>query len=154
VKHDSDELWQSYRVYGAGQVKLAFMKLNESEEQVGYVKPEALERLANEDMWLEFLPINLGHWEKTNLRVMSQQADAKDEYDRYYGWTSAFSHGLWGSVRDTILQTCQNPLHRLHRIPRTTRALEDVVPDACRLVDQILADVSKAYPRFDVRVSL
>jgi hypothetical protein len=155
VKRDSNQLWQSYRTFGAGQVKLAFIKLNESEEQVGYVKTESLERLANEDMWQEFVPINLGHWEKANLRAMSQQADAKDEYDRYYGWASAFSHGHWGAVRDTVLQTCQNPLHRLHRIPRTTpRALEDVVPDACRIVDQILAEVSKAYPRFDARVSL
>src|SRR5215208_8280936 len=63
----------------------------------------------------------------------------KDEYDRYYGWASAFSHGHWGAVRDSVLQTCQNPLHRLHRIPRATRrTLEDDVHDACRLVDQVL----------------
>jgi hypothetical protein len=155
VKRDSAELWRAYRAFGAGQVKLAFIKLNESEGKVGYVKTESLERLANEDMWQEFLPINLGHWEKTSLRAMSQQADVKERYDQYYGWTSAFSHGHWGAVRDTVLQTCQNPLHRLHRIPRATRRpLEDVVPDACRIVDQVLAEVSKAYPRFEARVSL
>jgi hypothetical protein len=155
VKRDSDELWRAYRAFGAGHVKLAFIKLNEREGKVGYVKTESLERLANEDVWQEFLPINLGHWEKTNLRAMSQQADVKGGYDQYYGWTSAFSHGHWGAVRDTVLQTCQNPLHRLHRIPRATRrTLEDVVHDACRLVDQVLAEVSKAYLRFDARVSL
>jgi hypothetical protein len=36
------------------------------------------------------------------------------------------------------MQTCQNPLHRLHRIRGAApRALEDVAPDACRLVDRI-----------------
>ncbi len=155
VKRDSDESWRTYRAYGVGQAKLAFIKLEEGEDQVGYVKTEALERLANEDMWQEFVPINLGHWEKTNLRAMSQHANVKDKYDQYYGCTSTFSHGHWGAVRDTALQTCQNPLHRLHRIPRAApRVLEDVVPDACRLVDRILAEVSKAYPHFDPRVLL
>ena len=36
------------------------------------MKTESLERRANEDMWQEFLPINLGNWEKTNLRAMSR----------------------------------------------------------------------------------
>jgi hypothetical protein len=79
-----------------GQAKLAFIELEEGEDRLGYVKTEALERLANEDMWQEFVPINLGHWEKTNLRTMSQQGNVKVEYDQYYGWTSTFSHGHWG----------------------------------------------------------
>jgi hypothetical protein len=155
VKHDSSDLWQSYRAFGAGQTKLAFMKLDQSEEQVYYVKVETLEQLANEDMWQEFTPINLGHWEKSNLHKMSQDAGTKPEYDNYYGWTSAFSHAHWGAVRDTVFQTCQNPLHRLHRIPRSSpRTQEDVISDACQLVDKILAKVSKVYPGFDNRVSL
>jgi hypothetical protein len=96
VKRDSDESWRSYRAHGVGQAKLAFIELEEGEDRLGYVKTEALERLANEDMWQEFVPINLGHWEKTNLRTMSQQGNVKVEYDQYYGWTSTFSHGHWG----------------------------------------------------------
>ncbi len=155
VKNDSSDLWQSYRAFGAGQTKLAFMKLDQSEEQVGYVKVETLKQLANEDMWQEFVPVNLGHWEKSNLRKMSQDADAKSEYDNYYGWTSAFSHAHWGAVRDTVFQICQNPLHRLHRIPMSApRTQEDVILDACQLVDKVLTEVCKVYPGFDKRTSL
>lgn len=155
VQRDSPDLWQSYRSFGTGQAKLAFIKLDQSEEQVGYVKKETLEQLANEDMWHEFVSVNIGHWEKTNLRTMSENAGVKPEYDRYYGWTSSFSHGHWGAVRDTVFEICQNPLHRLHRIPRSSpRTQEDVLSDACQLVDKILVEISKIYPGFDRRVSI
>jgi Family of unknown function (DUF5677) len=111
VKRDSDELWRAYRAFGAGQVKLAFIKLNESEGKVGYVKTESLERLANEDMWQEFLPISLDHWEKTNLRAMSQQADVKEGYDQYYGGLQ-LSHTGTG-------EPCVIPSSRPARIPCT-----------------------------------
>jgi len=155
AEKDSDELWQSYRSFGAGQTKLAYLKLDQSEEQVGYVKLEVLHQLANEDRWQEFVSINLGHWEKSNLRKMSQDAGTKLDYDNYYGWTSAFVHGHWGAVRDAVFETCLNPLHRLHRIPRPApRTQEDVVSDACRIVDKTLETISKVYPTFAYRVTL
>ena len=152
---DSPELWMSYRVYGAGQAKLAFLKLEEAEDQPTYVNIEMLEHLANEDMWQEFLPIELGHWDKTNLRKMSEEAGVKTEYDRFYSWTSTFSHGHWGATRDTVFDTCGNPLHRVHRIPASApHTLPDAVPDACTYVDHILALVSRCYPDFAERVAM
>ena len=153
AKKDNADLWQSYRVFGAGQSKLAFLKLEESGVKPSFVNVQMLERLANEDMWLEFQPINVGHWEKTNLRQMSETASVKADYDQFYNWSSTFTHGHWGAVRDAVFDTCGNPLHRLHRIPlRSVRALPDVIPDACHLVDKILALVSQLYPEFPHRV--
>ena len=155
AKKDDAELWQSYRVYGAGQAKLAFLKLNESVNEPSYVDVQTLEQLANEDMWQEFLNIDLGHWDNTNLRKMSMEADVKDVYDQFYDWTSTFAHGHWGAIRDTVFDTCLNPLHRLHRIPRQfARTLPDVVPDACQLVDKILEVVSQLYSDFPGRVTV
>ena len=155
ARKDDVELWQSYRVYGAGQAKLAFLKLDESDDEPSYVDVQTLEQLANEDIWQEFLNINLGHWDNTNLRKMSEAADVKDVYNRFYDWTSTFAHGHWGAIRDTVFDTCGNPLHRLHRIPRQApRALPDVVPDACELVDKILEVISQLYPSFPHRVTV
>ena len=155
AKKDNADLWQSYRVFGAGQSKLAFLKLEELGVKPSFVNVQMLEQLANEDMWLEFQPINLGHWEKTNLRQMSETADVKADYDQFYNWSSTFTHGHWGAVRDAAFDICGNPLHRLHRIPRqSVRALPDVIPDACQLVDKILDLVSQLYPEFLHRVSL
>lgn len=153
--HKNDEsLWQMYRVYGAGQAKLAFIKLDELDQAPSYVDKDTLQQLANEDMWQEYLSIDLGHWNDTDLRRMSVDANMKDVYDRFYCWTSSFAHGHWGSVRDTVFEVCGNPLHRLHRIPKEqTRMLPDVIPDACYLVDRTLEILSIVYPNFNLRIT-
>lgn len=154
LKKDSPELWLSHRNYGAGQAKLSFLKLKEDGDEPESIDPMVLEQLANEDRWQEFVPIDLGHWDKTDLRKMSEEAGVKDTYDRFYGWASAFSHSHWGAIRDSVFVTCGNPLHRLHRIPRMeARTMPTIMPDACAITDSILTLVSQAYPNFDVRTS-
>lgn len=155
LQNDDADLWTTFRVYGAGQAKLSYLKLEETDEPPKYVDIESLKTLANEDVWEEFLSIDLGHWENTNLRTMSINSGTKEDYDTYYPWPSTFVHAQWGALRDTVFDYCGNPLHRLHRIPRTApRALPDVIPDACVLVDKILALVSSAHPEFPHRVSI
>src|SRR5581483_8450020 len=149
ISKDSVDLWKTYRVFGAGQAKLAFLRLYAADQRPSGVDLETLERLANEDVWQEFVRIDLGHWEKSDLRKMSEEAGVKDVYDRFYGWTSTFSHGHWCAVRDCVFDTCGNPLHRLHRILRDqTRRLPDVISDACDLTDRTLELIAKAYPVF------
>lgn len=152
---DESDLWLQYRNYGAGQAKLAFLKLDELSDDAMSIDPAVLRFIANEDRWQEFVPINLGHWEKTNLRVMSDQAGVKGEYDRYYPWTSSFTHGNWAAVRNAEYDICANPLHRLHRLLRGEPAvLDDVIPDACRIADLVLNLVDRLYPGFASRISI
>jgi len=111
--------------------------------------------LANEDRWLEFVSIDLGHWAATDLRKLSEDSGVKPDYDRLYPWTSAFTHGNWAAVRNSCFDLCINPLHRLHRRLRSDTAdLGDVVADACELVDKILDTVDSLYPGFTQRVTL
>jgi hypothetical protein len=153
IVQNDDELWKKYRTYGAGQAKLTYLKLEAVSNDKPYVDLETLNELANEDIWQEFLPIDLGHWEQTNLRQMSIDSGTEDTYDAYYSWPSAFVHSHWGAIRDTVFSYCGNPLHRLHRIPsQKPRALPDVVADACKLVDLILDCVDKAFPSFAERL--
>lgn len=152
---DDENLWKTYRVYGAGQAKLAYLKFQVSSEHPSFVDINTLEELANEDAWMEYIPINLGHWEKTDLRKMSINAGVKDIYDKYYNWSSTFSHGHWCAVRNTVFETCGNPLHRLHRIPsKSPFSHSDVITDACQLIDKILNLISVAYPHFDERLTV
>lgn len=153
IKKAEPELWRSYRVYGAGQAKLALLKFQDAEDIPASLDLHVLENLVNEDAWEEFLPIDLGHWAKANLRQISEDAEVKDEYDRYYPWPSTFIHGQWGAQRDTVFDNCINPLHRFHRIPRfLPRQLPDVMPDAIKLTDKILDLIAKEYPEFKARV--
>jgi hypothetical protein len=155
IRKNDESLWQTYRVYGAGQAKLAFIKLDELGQTPMYVDKNTLQQLANEDMWQEYLKIDLGHWNDADLRKLSIDAGMKDAYDKFYPWTSSFVHGHWGSVRDTVFEICGNPLHRLHRIPKEQPGmLPDVVPDACYLVDRTLELMSTVYPTFTLRVTV
>jgi len=152
---DDEGLWKTYRVFGAGQAKLAYLKLEEMEGELSFANVEELKRLANEDVWEEYLPIELGHWLNLDTRKMSELAGVKDDYDRYFGWTSTFAHAHWGAVRDSVFDTCGNPLHRLHRIPRSSsRGLLDVVPDSCACIDKVLELVSRCYPDFPHRITV
>ena len=149
AKKDDVELWQSYRVYGAGQVKLAFLKLDESTTEPSYVDVQTLEQLANEDMWQEFLNIDLGHWDNTNLRKMSMEADVKDVYDQFYDWTSTFAHGHWGAIRDTVFETCRSLVYDQFYDWTSTfahghwGAIRDTVFETCR---KSLASVTSYSP--------
>ena len=152
---DEMEMWRSYRVYGAGQAKLAALKL---EEAVGHplsISVERLRGIANEDIWEEFVDIDLGHWARVNLRQLAINAGVKEDYDRFYSWTSTYAHGHWGAVRSVVFDTCGNPLHRLHRIPREEPlAQPDSIADAVELVDKTLALVDKAYLGFPDRLAV
>ena len=144
-----------YRAYGAGQAKLAFLKLQELEGGAESIDVETLRELANEDFWEEFVAIDLGNWGKSNLRQLSQEAGAKEDYDRFYGWTSTFAHAHWCAIRDAVFDTCGNPLHRLHRIPRLTpRRLGNALADACLMTDRLLDLLSNRYPVFPYRITV
>lgn len=135
-------------MYGAGQAKLAFLKAQELEGDLPpFMDEDALYAIANEDIWQEFLDIDVGHWANSNLRKLAIDCGAKALYDKYYDWTSAFSHGHWGAVRDTNFVTCHNPLHRLHRIPRFShRSLNSVEVDAIELTNEMLDLLDRLFP--------
>ena len=156
AKRDDPSLWMAYRQYGSGQAKLAFLKLDDPASSIpSSVNPEILRQLANEDRWLEFVSIDLGHWAATDLRKLSEDSGVKPDYDRIYPWTSAFTHGNWAAVRNSCFDLCINPLHRLHRRLRSDTAdLGDVIPDACELLDKILDTIDILYPGFRPRVTL
>lgn len=152
LRKDDTKLWSAYRTYGNGQAKLAFLKLAEADELPKYIDLNTLEHLSNEDLWQEFLDIDLGHWANKDLRRMSDEAGVKDVYDRYYTWPSTFVHSQWPAVRNTLFEVCLNPLHRLHRIPRPPRLdMEDVAWDGVKIGNLMLELVNKAYPSFKPR---
>ena len=151
-KNDPD-LWTKFRKYGVGQAKLILLKLKEAARPPHSISLETLERLANEDVWQEFVDIDLGNWAGIDLRKMAEESGTKAVYDAHYGWNSGFAHGHWSAMRDVTLTTCLNPLHRAHRVPAADdRSLGDVVPDALELVEAMIADLLRAYPGPNISV--
>jgi len=153
---DDPNMWAAYRQYGSAQAKLAFLKLDDPAGAApASIDVEILRELANEDRWQEYVSIDLGHWAGKDLRKLSDEARVKPVYDRFYPWTSAFTHNNWAAVRNSCFDLCINPLHRMHRRLRSDTAdLGDVVEDACELVDSILEVVDSLYPGLTSRVTL
>jgi hypothetical protein len=148
---DDQTLWRRWRTFGAGQAKLNSLRFDNALEAPKYLNIENIERIASEDIWEEFLAINIGSWSGLDLRRLSEQSGVKDTYDKYYSWTSGYVHGTWGPVRESCFVTCGNPLHPLHRYPESN-TLPDAVDDATMLVDSILDDLERAYPGFSRRL--
>jgi hypothetical protein len=148
-------VWDDYRSYGAGQIKLIYLKLQELKKDVSSIELDEMDSIANEDKWVEFIPINLGHWDSANLRKMAEEVKLKDLYDKFYNYTSGFMHANWGAVRESIYQKCVNPLHRYHRVPTYDLPLmPSVTLDAIEITNNILESLSNAYPKFETRFTI
>lgn len=148
---DDPSLWDKFRKYGTGQAKLALLKIQSADHGPSLVSQELLDFVANEDFYEEFVSVELGHWCNMDLRKMAEQSGTKPDYDRYYGWASTFVHGQWAAIRVCNFETCLNPLHRLHRIPRSNpRILTDAAPGGFSLVDSVLLELNHLYPGFQL----
>ena len=151
LAEDNVDLWKKWREYGSGQAKLNALRFDDLTDPPEHIDVESLEKIAGEDIWEEFLAVNLGSWSGLDLRKLSERSGLKDAYDKHYSWTSGYTHGMWGPIRESCYQTCGNPLHRLHRYPKR-QSLQDTVDDAALLVDEIIQHVDEAYPHFEFRL--
>lgn len=141
--------WDGYRNYGAGQINLIHKKYSDESYDSAMVDITVIDKLANEDKWSEYVPINVGNWDESDLRKICIALGKKDVYDKYYPYTSGYLHASWGSVREASFQTCYNPLHRLHRIPSYGLPILPNVNEDCRqLLNEIFKLVNKTYPGF------
>ena len=151
---DDPTLWLTYRNYGSGQAKLAYLKNINRNEAPSFVNLDDLETYANEDMWIEFQDVKIGAWADKNLRQLAIDAGIKDLYDQYYDILSGYVHANWIAVRDAIFVDCVNPLHRFHRIPMPPRiGFPDVIPDVVELANRGLVEIASLYPPFDRRIA-
>ena len=151
LQQDNQSLWKKWREYGAGQAKLNTLKFDDLVEPPKHIDAEAIAQIAGEDVWEEFVTINLASWSGLDLRKMSEKSNLKNVYDQHYSWTSGYSHGVWGPIREACYETCGNPLHRFHRYP-ASKPLHDTVGDAVDLVNEILTHLNDSYPTFSYRL--
>ena len=149
---DDDSLWKKWRAFGAGQAKLNALRFDADMEPPKFINIDWIEQIAGEDIWEEFLNIELGSWSGLDLRKLSERSGCKEQYDAHYSWTSGYVHGTWGPVREASFTTCGNPLHRMHRYP-DQKPLPNTISDAADLVNRILNDLDTAYPGFPHRIS-
>jgi hypothetical protein len=154
-EREVNQIWDDFHTYGTGQIKLIYLKLQELTMQSDSIEMDDLYLILNEDVFLEFTPINLGQWGNSDLRKMSDYAGIKEIYDLYYNYTSGFVHGTRGSIRESVYQRCINPLHRYHRIPEYNLPLmPSVTSDSIIVVNELLECLNSVYPTFDDKIKI
>lgn len=157
LKKEKEEpkVWNDFYDYGQGQAKIIYLKLRELGVSSSSIDLNDIAIILNEDKWLEYIPINLGQWGNTNLRLMSEEAGIKDIYDKYYSYTSGYVHGTGLAIRESVYQKCLNVLHRFHRIPIFDLPMRpSVVQDSIEVVNKILDCLNKAYPTIVSRIDI
>jgi hypothetical protein len=145
LMQDSPELYERFKDYGRGRLKLLKLHLeeyrdsledapSELDEQIDY-----LDALVNRDLMEEFQDISIeGSFAGVDTRKMAEQVDMLTDYRLVFAPASSSVHGEWAFLDQYILSSCANPLHRRHRIPDPTMHLH-LGPD---VVDLVLARLS------------
>lgn len=147
---DDPGLWLAFQSHGMGQAKLVLQRSEEEKRVPEYLDQKNLGQIANDDVWVEFLTVNIGNWDDSDLRARAIEVGLKDKYDDYYTWPSSYSHGEWGAIRETVFDLCGNPLHRFHRIPLLySMNLNETRGDILMLLDQIVDILYGIFPKHD-----
>jgi hypothetical protein len=149
-------LYERYKDYGQGKLKLLKLNFEEHiEQQGGFTETsqeylDYLEMRVNIERDEEFQGISLKpNFGDRSIRQMAEDVGLKDLYDLNYSPLSGESHGDWGSLVTHDLERCSNPLHRYHRLGRFAGGEEELRLDylyhAVNLMDDTVEAIFESY---------
>lgn len=121
IENEDKEIYSKYKVYGSGKQKLLMLHLENliakspSDSLKSYIK--GIRDKINDEMFEEFIPINVGNWNGQDIRKNAIDVGMKDFYNQKYSPASAQVHGDWSALKEANLFKCQNPLHLEHWLP-------------------------------------
>ena len=146
VSQNNRELFRRFKEFSLGKQKLLKLHIQDlvdkgREDLSEYA--EYLSEIINEEIWEEFLSIDLGgNFSGKNIRAMAHESGLRDLYNLVYAPLSSDLHSEWVSLKKYNLARCRNPLHRFHRVPRLT-PLNIISPYSVVFAGQLLSDTFK-----------
>jgi hypothetical protein len=147
VGKDDPELFERYKNYGQGKLKLLKLNFEEHIEKRGGPEPTHEEYIAwlearvNEEVMEEYQTISLTpSFADRSIFKMAEDVGLKDLYNLVYAPLSGESHGDWGSLRLHDLDRCSNPLHRYHRLGQFGQRDETVTLDYVFTVVSLMSE--------------
>ncbi len=123
VAHDDPELYEKFRAYGVGHLKLLKLHMENFIDAAGEAGDgmknylELISAYVNRDQYEEFVSIDLGgNFAGIDMRRMADETDLGDDYRLLFQPASSNVHGEWGAIDMNVFEPCLNPLHRDHRV--------------------------------------
>lgn len=149
ILKDPDDRSKRFVLFGLGQQKLNLEhRKNQLSEDGIDPQPDATVTALGE--WInsqryEFLvEVDVGSWSGLDTRSMAIEANCIDLYNYAYTPFSAGVHSMWHHICRFNLTSCQNPLHKYHRVP----IKYEISPDA-GFLDLAAKYLSKSFAEFD-----
>ena len=147
VAKNDPELFERYKNYGQGKLKLLKLNFEDHIEKRGGPEPTHEEYLAwlearvNEEVMEEYQTISLApSFADRSIFKMAEDVGLKDLYNLVCAPLSGESHGDWGSLRLHDVDRCSNPLHRYHRLGRFGQRDETVTLDYVFTVVSLMSE--------------
>ncbi len=154
LKKDDPELYQKFKSFGVGHLKLLKLHLENFIDAAGEAGPglqeylELVSAYVNRDTYEEYIEIDLsGSFSGTDMRRMSQDVGLEDDYRLIFAPASINVHGEWGGIDMNVFQPCLNPLHAYHRVvvdEDWTIIGPHFVNDLIRYADDLLTEYNSA----------
>jgi hypothetical protein len=122
IFEDAHERSIKYILYGLGQEKLNLEHRKAQLEADGFNPSQDILMKYREE-WLNaqratyITEVSVGSWSGVDTRAMANEAGCLDIYRYAYTPFSAAVHNMWNHVGIFNLKTCNNPLHRYHKVP-------------------------------------
>jgi len=117
---------KKYIEYGLGQEKLFIEYLEEAlEEELDAYESESLQKMIKiRKAWLNAqladwaTEVNVGSWSGMSTREMAKEIGRESIYKHAYVPFSGVAHNMWQHVGVYNVETCLNPLHKGHLVPK------------------------------------
>ena len=141
------DVFEKFQSYGLGKYKLVMAKLREGkyqEDPDAHINSKLLEVYVNEVKDEEFTPINLGYFDKDNIRKKFELVGEMELYEIYYDYDTNYVHAFWGAIRESAMLLCDNPSHLYHNVPDYTmeQMLADIDHDCIMVLKKVFSTIS------------
>lgn len=146
-EQSTSDVFNKFQSYGLGKYKLVMAKLREEKYQEvpdSHINSKILELYVNEVKDEEFTPINLGYFDRDNIKKKFDLVGEMELYEIYYDYDTNFVHAFWGAIRESSMLLCDNPAHLYHSIPDYTmeQMLQDVDYDCIMILKKVFSIIS------------
>ena len=123
VAKGEPELYERFRAYGVGHLKLLKLHMEEFIDIAGEAGEgmkdylELISTYVNRDHYEEYINIDLGgNFAGIDMRKMADEVDLGNDYRLLFQPASSNVHGEWGAIDMNVFEPYLNPLHANHRV--------------------------------------
>jgi hypothetical protein len=149
IETEKPNIWDDFQEYGMGQYKLVHERITADGVDMlsSHLNLDYIKIIISQDKDPMFVNMDTSYFDKKGVREKSETVGEKALWSHYYDYDSAFEHGLWGAIRESVMLECNAVAHQYHCVPdvRNLTKLKSVWLDCKMVMTKILAFLEGIY---------